>query len=200
MKLKDFNKIRHFVILGIIIFYFVSCNSNPNKNTDFHHPSDEFDSISCFSDFLEGFTLFICDKTEAFSVTGELYKDKDKILFCGLNNDGIVLFDLSKKVRDIYKISIKYTGLKGINRKIVTVEIIDIISIDQDIIYLFKIEDTFCNEEISFNVVYFVSKGLSCIIGYYLLAEEENIEKIVNPRGNILEGIIDYSNIKFYKY
>ena len=117
-----------------------------------------------------------------------------KLQFINPQTKQFKLFDLSSKIGKEAKIKIesvnKYDNYLKNNLSIILEEKID----RKDLVYKFRIIDFFYYEESWFDIVYFVTDRSGVIGTYFSNIDEFNKETIIEPRGDICEESIDYSN------
>ena len=188
------------IILLVFLFVCFGCSNYRNHAEQPKFQNDQDNSVICYSDYENTFTLFYCDSTETKSISGRtIFLEKENLLVIQdtLKKD-VPIFNFNKLPGEEYYIDFSVENFDKVEKKQIKIEVLDKIQTSKDIYYIFKLYYTFCDRNVILDQVIFISWAQKCIIGFYSLANDNGIQKIVNPRGNILKDVIEYDEI--YKY
>jgi hypothetical protein len=102
------------------------------------------------------------------------------------------LFDFFQQVEDIKNINIISSGNNKEDFRIRS-KLESVIVKDNMKVYIFRLIDFICFEKKAFDTVFFVTKDNGVIGSYHSTYNENGVEVVIYPVGDVLENIIDYS-------
>lgn len=203
----EVNKKINNTFLLIILTTILSCNSQLQC----------LDSYNEFNGFSYSPNLSIIDKV--YTEKGCKYKTgyilcingvthlgegivylKNNAFYLSLDTDSsfqTVIFDLNAKIRDEYEVDFYYPDFKeNLTYKIILLEKLQL---EKHCVYMYKIYNSFCENDYMFDQVFFITKKNGVIGSYISKIDNNQTEWIYSPRGNLLKNKLDYTKKKFGK-
>lgn len=180
-------KLYYFITLHIIII-FVNCNKNNYQQANFRNTV--VGEIGTFN------YLILCNQNFDYKLIGNFYFEKDYFIFKNYYNDKTIIFDFSKKNKELYFFKQKLYYNKKIYISTYSIFLDTIYKFKNKIYYKFIIPNGSCFQGSKYDINFFLIKNKG-IVGFYHSYKNMNETWISKHLiGNCLQNNIDYSQYK----
>ena len=207
--MKILNKITALALVTFSVLIFFSCSVQTTCLEDYkefigytYSPNISIEDKlinngNC--EFKVRFTLCIGDETYLDEGIMIIRKDKYYLQSSKGMFEEFKIFDLKLNIDEKFNARFKYSinSLDGVMTY--AISLIDQAYWNDKKVYIFRVEDSFCESNYQYDQVFFITKENGIIGSYISAIDNDQVEWIYSPRGEILKDILDYSNKEFGK-